>query len=318
MADLEQKKIVVLIPCFNEGLTIQKVITDFRNVLPAAEIVVFDNNSTDDTYTKAIHAGVNVIKEKRQGKGAVINSMLKKVTADIYVMVDGDDTYPAESVLDLMAPVLNEEADMVVGQRLSEHSENAFRSLHISGNKLVCKLINLIFSSDLQDPMSGYRVFTRELALELPVVALGFDVETEMTIQLLYRKFVIKELPISYRGRPAGSESKLNTFKDGLRVLYKIFSILQAYKPLTFFGGIGIFLSICGLVIGSLVVREFILYEYIYSVPKAILATGLITSAVVSVAIGIILHTLNFRLLELSSNANKMMRVIDNFPRGNK
>lgn len=301
MKELINEKVVVLIPCFNESMTITKVITDFRNVLPNAKIIVFDNNSTDDTYSKAIEAGAIVIKEKRQGKGFVISAMLRKVSADIYVMVDGDDTYPVDNVIDLIQPILKDEADMVVGQRLSEHSDNAFRSFHIVGNKLVSKLINLIFSSDLKDPMSGYRVFTREVALELPVVAFGFDVETEMTIQLLYRKFIIKEIPISYRNRPLGSVSKLNTFKDGFLVLRKILSISRAYKPLTFFGGSGIFLVLLSLLTGG------ILFIQINSIQSNLLIILLFFTAicfmsgVVLGAVGIILHTLNFRLLEVSN-----------------
>lgn len=304
-------ELAVLIPCYNENKTIGKVIHDFQVELPNAKIYVFDNNSSDGSYEIAMNNGAIVIKEKHQGKGFVISSMLKKVVADIYIMVDADDTYPAEKVHDLIAPVLNEETDMMVGQRLTDYSQNAFRPLHYSGNKLVCGLINAIFSSNLKDPMSGYRVFNREVAMELPIVATGFDVETEMTLQLLYRHFKITEMEIQYRERPQGSYSKLNTFNDGFRVLYKIFSILQSYKPLTFFGGIGILFWIIAVIIGSFVIKEYFLFQYVYSIPKAILSSGLILLGVMSASIGIIIHTINFRLLELSSNASKMFNYLD-------
>jgi hypothetical protein len=201
--------------------------------------------------------------------------------------------------------------DMVVGQRMSNYSQNAFRPLHYIGNRLVGAVINAIFSSKLKDPMSGYRVFNRMVVMELPIVATGFDVETEMTLQMLYRHFKITEMEIPYRERPRGSFSKLNTFKDGFKVVYKIFSILQSYKPLTFFGGIGLLLSFFGIIIGAFVIREYVLYEYIYSVPKAILASGLGLIGVISATIGIILHTMNFRLLELSSNASRLFHYVD-------
>jgi glycosyltransferase involved in cell wall biosynthesis len=309
--DYPSINIAVLIPCYNEHKTICKVIEDFRNELPAAKIYVFDNNSTDGSYELAIQSGASVIKEKRQGKGFVLNSMLNKVIADLYILVDGDDTYPAEKVHDLIAPVLNEEADMMVGQRLSSFSQNAFRPLHYSGNKLVCALINAIFSSDLKDPMSGYRVFNRSVAIELPIVATGFDVETEMTLQLLYRHFKIAELEIPYRERPKGSFSKLNTFRDGFRVLYKIFSILQSYKPLTFFGGIGLLFIMLGMLFGVTILREYVQFQTIHSVANAVLATGCTLLGGVSVTVGVIIHTINFRLLELSSNAVKNFHYVN-------
>ncbi|MFA5835582.1 MAG: glycosyltransferase family 2 protein [Bellilinea sp.] len=310
--DYSSINIAVLIPCYNEQKTIVKVIQDFRNELPNATIYVFDNNSSDGSFELAVNSNAIVVKEKRQGKGFVLSAMLNKVVADIYVLVDGDDTYPAEKVHDLLAPVLKEETDMLVGQRLSNYSQHAFRPLHYSGNKLVCTLINAIFSSKLKDPMSGYRVFNRAVAIELPIVATGFDVETEMTLQLLYRHFKISEIEIPYRERPLGSFSKLNTIKDGFKVLYKILSIMQSYKPLTFFGGIGLMFFICSILVGAFVIREYLLFKYIYSVPKAILASGLMILGIVSVNIGIILHTINFRLLELSSNAAKLFFRFEN------
>jgi len=306
-----QPKISVLIPCFNEEQTIAKVIHDFRKELPHADIYVFDNNSQDATASLAAENGAIVVKEKRQGKGHVINSMFTDVVSDVYVMVDGDDTYPASSVHELIAPVVNEEADMVVGQRLSSYTEGAFPPLHVLGNKLVCSLVNSVFSTNLKDPMSGYRAFNRKVTMQCPVVATGFDVETEMTLQLLYRHLKITEVEINYRERPAGSYSKLRTFSDGLKVINKIFSIIPSYKPLTFFGGISLGLAVTSLFVGSFVIREYIRYQYIYSVPKAVLATGLMIFAGILLAVGIILHVLNFRLLEESNNNQKMFSLLD-------
>lgn len=300
-------RVAVLIPCYNEHNTIVKVINDFHRELPQAEIIVFDNNCTDGSGDLARKAGAITIREKRQGKGFVVSAMMKKIEADIYVMVDGDDTYPAESVHELIQPILDEEADMVVGHRLENYSQNAFRPLHYTGNKIICKIINLVFSSNLKDPMSGYRVFTNEVADELPIVAYGFDVETEMTLQLLYRKFVIKERSIDYRERPHGSTSKLNTFRDGLKILLKIFSIMRAYKPLTFFGGLGLFFVFIGMIISLSMINSSMIFQDVFVVFKGIGAIVLIVVGIISGTIGIILHTLNFRLLELSSINSKLL-----------
>jgi glycosyltransferase involved in cell wall biosynthesis len=299
--------IAVVIPCYNEELTIEKVISDFRQQLPSAKIIVFDNNSTDNSYQLAIQTGVEVIKEKRQGKGYVVAALLAKVDADFYVMVDGDDTYPAEEVHKLLEPLILEQADMVVGQRLSNYSEEAFRSLHRTGNRVICRLINSVFSTRLTDPMSGYRSFTREIADNLPIVASGFDVETEMTLQLLYRAYIIKEVEIPYRARPAGSESKLRTFRDGFIVVTKIVNIFKAYKPLTFFGSLASIFALFGIFLGYFVISEYILYQYIYSVPKAILATGCMLIAMNLISVGLILSTLKFRLLEVDNVLTKQI-----------
>jgi glycosyltransferase involved in cell wall biosynthesis len=301
----------VVIPCFNEGTTIARVVGDFQRELPGAKIIVFDNNSTDGSGEAARAAGAEVIPEKRQGKGFVLSAIFQKVKADLYVLVDGDDTYPAESVQALLAPVRDGKADMAVGQRLSDFTDNAFRPMHYRGNQVICSLINAIFSSNLKDPMSGYRVFNRSVALEIPIVAAGFDVETEMTLQMLYRHFKIVEIEVPYRERPKGSTSKLRTYRDGTRVLYKIFTLVQSYKPLTFYGGIGLFLVACGLIAGIFVIQDYILYQYIYRVPLAILATGLVMIGVLSGFAGIILTRINFRLLEISSIQAKTLHLLD-------
>lgn len=303
----DHPSIAVLIPCYNEGATIGKVVRDFKRSVPQAEVYVFDNSSTDNTVAEARAAGARVFKEKKRGKGFVIAAMLNKVQADYYIMVDGDDTYPAERAMALLAPVMSGDADMVVGQRLEQYDEGAFRPLHVIGNKLICGLINSVFSTHLVDPMSGYRAFTREVAESLPVIAWGFDVETEMTLQLLYRRFVIREEAIHYRLRPRGSVSKLRTFRDGARVLAKILDIFKAYKPLTFFGGLALMLSLVGVVVGFFPVYEYIEYQYVYSVPKAVLAASCFILATVLGAAGLIISTLNYRILEMTNALSKQI-----------
>ncbi|MDB6020345.1 MAG: hypothetical protein JWQ04_202, partial [Pedosphaera sp.] len=206
---IEKRKIAVLIPCYQEEKTIEKVVRDFKQALPEAEIYVFDNNCTDKTAQIAQAAGAIVRREKRQGKGYVVASMFEQVDADIYIMVDGDDTYDAKSVDILLGPILNGDADITVASRLYKFADGSFRNFHILGNKLVCKIINWMFASDINDIFSGYRAFTREAAKVIPITAKGFDVETELTLQALYRGLVIKEIQAPYGSRPEGSFSKL-------------------------------------------------------------------------------------------------------------
>ena len=290
----------------------RRVVEDFRRMLPSATVYVFDNASTDRTAEEARAAGAEVVYEKRRGKGNVVAAMFSRIDADYYLMVDGDDTYPAESAHALLAPLLADRADMVVGQRLATFATGSFRPLHVFGNKLVRSSINAIFSVRLTDIMSGYRAFTREVALSVPVVASGFDVETEMTLQLLYRRFVIHEVPIEYRARPEGSFSKLRTLQDGALVLLKILGVLKAYKPLTFFGSLAILAALVGLVVGWFPIKEYITERYVYSVPKAIFAASSMVLATVLAAMGVMLHTLNFRILEMT---NIMERQTGAIPR---
>jgi glycosyltransferase involved in cell wall biosynthesis len=304
-----QPRVAVLVPCYNEEQTVGRVVADFRRVLPGATVYVFDNASTDATAAAAREAGAIVVREKRRGKGNVIAAMFTKVDADFYVMVDGDDTYPADAAPTLLEPLFREEADMVVGQRLSTFATGSFRPLHVFGNKLVRSSINAIFGTRLRDIMSGYRAFTREVAQSIPVVASGFDVETEMTLQLLYRRFVLREIPVAYRARPEGSFSKLNTFRDGALVLLKILGVLKAYKPLTFFGSLAIVAVVAGLAVGYFPIREYVTDRYVYSVPKAILAASLMILATLLAAMGVLLHTLNFRILEMTNILGRQTRA---------
>jgi glycosyltransferase involved in cell wall biosynthesis len=293
-----EPRVAVLIPCYNEAITIEKVVRDFRAELPDADIYVYDNNSTDETADLAQVAGAMVRTEKKQGKGFVIRSMFRDVDADVYVMVDGDDTYPADQVRDLIRPVVEGRADMVVGNRLARYGERSFRPLHVFGNHLVVRSINAVFWSRVEDVMSGYRAFSREFVKSVPVVSRGFEVETELTLQALYRDFVIREVPIQYGERPEGSHSKLQTYRDGARVLLKILDICKAYRPLLFFSVIAIFLALLGLALGTLPIFEFLTTGTITLLPSAILASALEVIAVVTVVAGLVLDSIKHHFRE--------------------
>ncbi|MFB5191812.1 glycosyltransferase family 2 protein [Alicyclobacillus fastidiosus] len=287
-------RIAVLLPCYNEELTIGKVIADFQRELPEATIYVYDNNSKDNTAQIAREAGAVVRREVRQGKGNVVRSMFRDIDADVYIMADGDDTYPAEFVHNLMQPVVDDEADMVIGDRHSDGSygsENK-RPFHNFGNHFVKGLINRLFRSGLRDIMTGYRVFNRRFAKTMPVKSEGFEIETEMTLHALDKRFRIVEIPIAYRDRPPGSESKLNTFSDGIRVLKTVFWIFKDYKPLAFFSIIALILFVLGLLVGIPVITEFFASGRIAKMPSAILAVGLMVLATNSLTCGFILDTI--------------------------
>jgi glycosyltransferase involved in cell wall biosynthesis len=301
MAQQKEPKIAVLIPCYNEEQTIGKVIEQFRKELPWAEIYVFDNCSTDSSAEIAARQGAVVIFEPRKGKGYVVEKMFDSIDADIFVMVDGDDTYPAQMVHQLIEPLRSGKADMVVGARLAEYADRSFKPLHVFGNNLVRGLVNWVFKANLTDIMSGYRAFGRRVTGLIPVVSAGFEVETELSIQMLYYQMKILEVPVPYRPRPQGSVSKLNTFRDGFKVLWKIFSLFRAFKPLTFFGSIGIVLFIAGVLAGLSPIQDYI-YDpahYVRHIPMAILATGLIIISVGCMFLGILLHAINWRFREL-------------------
>lgn len=287
-------KIAVLIPCYNEELTITKVINDFKNELPEAEIYVFDNNSKDNTASKAEDAGAIVKKEYNQGKGNVVRRMFREIDADIFVIVDGDDTYPAEFVHDLIKPIKENKADMVVGDRLSNgtYKKENKRKFHGFGNNLVKKVINKIFKANLNDIMSGYRAFNRIFVKNIPVLSSGFEIETEMTLHALDKKFIIKEIPIEYRDRPTGSVSKLNTINDGIKVIKTIIKMYKDYKPRQFFTFIASIVMLLGILVGIPVIIEYIKYKYIFKVPSAILATGLVLLSIIIAQCGVILDTI--------------------------
>ena len=305
MPDMPEPAIAVVIPCYQEALTIGKVVADFRRELPSARIYVYDNNCTDGTGEIAAKAGAIVRREKRQGKGYVVATMFDQIQEDILVMVDGDDTYEAGHVHKLLEPILRGDADMTVATRLTSHGEKSFRPMHVAGNQMVCGIINWMFKSEVSDIFSGYRAFTREAVRQIPVTTRGFDIETELTLQALYRGQVIKEMPAPYRARPEGSFSKLNTFSDGFRVLLRLFLIIKTYKPLTFFGSLALILFTAGLLAGAMPVYDFVTKHYVYHVPDAILAASLVMLSFFSLGLGLILNSMNLRLLELEKLVNK-------------
>lgn len=299
--------IAVVIPCYQEELTVGKVIADFKKALPSAQIFVFDNNSTDRTAEIARSAGAIVRREKRQGKGFVVAQMLDTIDADILVMVDGDDTYDAEAVNKLIEPILKGDADTTVASRLHTYGNDSFRRFHMFGNRTVCRIINWMFNVQLTDIFSGYRAFTREAAANIPITAHGFDVETELTLQALYRGLVMKEITAPYRARPEGSFSKLSTFSDGFKVLLRLFLMLKSYKPLTFFGSCSIGILVAGLLVGVRPIYEYITDRYVAAVPSAILAASLVLLSVLSLGLGLILNSTNLRLLELEKLISKRL-----------
>ena len=296
-----EARIAVLIPCHNEEATIGKVVTDFRRELPRAEVYVFDNCCTDETAKIARAKGASVISEPRKGKGFVVETMLDRVAADYYVMVDGDDTYPADAVEALLGPVVSGQADMAVGARLSRYERASFRPLHVAGNNLIRILINKIFGADLTDILSGYRAFNRRVVRLIPVVSAGFEVETALAVHMLYYRLRVVEVQVAYRGRPAGSQSKLRTFRDGFCVLWKLFNLTRAFKPLTFFGGVALALFVLGILAGIPPIHDYMTEEghYVRHVPLAILATGLILLSAACGFAGLLLHAINWRFKEL-------------------
>ena len=313
------KSIAVILPAYNEELTIQKTIEDFARVLPQAEVIVVDNNSKDATNRLA-HAALEkagirgrVLFEPYQGKGNAVRRAFREVQADVVIMADADCTYPAEEVTKLMEPILRGDADMVVGDRLANdmYRKQNKRPFHDFGNNLVRGLINQLFHTGIKDVMSGYRVMTNEFVKNFPVLSQGFEIETEMTLHAVDKRWRVIEIPITYLERPAGSFSKLNTFGDGFRVLNTILKIFKDYKPLPFFGGLSLICFFTGGGLGSIVVREFLQTGLVPRFPTAILATGLMISGLLLLAIGLILSTtekffrMHYELNLMQDNKNR-------------
>lgn len=285
------KKVAVLIPCYNESQTIERVVKDYREALPKAEIYVYDNNSTDGTGEIAKKAGAEVRIERKQGKGNVIRSMFREIEADCYLMVDGDGTYPAESAEELCDLVLEKGVDMAVGDRLSStYFQENKRPFHNFGNRLVRGLINLIFRSKIRDIMTGYRAFSRDFVKTFPVLSKGFEIETEMTIHALDKNFFVEEIPVNYRDREAGSESKLNTVSDGVKVILTIVRLFEEYKPMMFFGIIGLVLLVLAVGFGVPVFGEYFATGLVLRFPTLIFAGFLMTIAILMFVCGIILQ----------------------------
>ena len=286
-------KTAVLIPCYNEELTIKKVILDFKKALPKADIYVYDNNSTDNSYEIAKDTGAIVKREYRQGKGNVVRSMFRDIDADCYILVDGDDTYPAEASKEIEELILSKKADMVIGDRLSStYFEENKRRFHNSGNKLVRKLINTIFNSDISDIMTGMRGFSYEFVKSFPISSKEFEIETEMTIFALNHNFLIKELPIEYRDIMDGSESKLNTFSDGYKVISLLFGLFRDIRPLFFFSLVTlVLLIIAGLYFFPILI-DFYRTGFVEKVPTLITVGVVAIVAVIIFFTGVVLHVI--------------------------
>ena len=283
--------IAVIIPCYNEALTIGKVIDDFRSELPEATVYVYDNNLTDGTAEIARTRGAIVKYEPRQGKGNVCRQMFRDIDADCYLMVDGDDTYPAESARSLCAPILAGEADMVVGDRLSNgtYAQQNARAFHGFGNDLVRAMIRWIYGYGFEDVMTGYRAMSRPFVKTFPVLSEGFQIETELSIHAVDRRWRIADVPVEYRNRPEGSVSKLNTVRDGLKVIAMIGTLFKDYRPLKFFSLVALLFCIGGLCAGIPVVTEYLATGLVPRFPTAILAVALMFMAALSLATGFIL-----------------------------
>ncbi len=283
-------KVAILLPCYNESLTIEKVVKDFRAQLPDADIWVYDNNSTDGSGDLARAAGAKVRRVVQQGKGHVVRRMFQEIEADVYVMVDADDTYPADEVQKLIQPILDGEADMVNGDRLSSTymTENK-RPGHNFGNTLVCTLIRLLWGQRVHDVMTGYRAFSRMFVKSCPVLANGFEIETEMTLHTLDKRMSLIEVPVQYRDRPAGSFSKLNTVSDGIRVLLTIFNLFRFYRPELFFGTVGLVLLLASAGLFVPVLAEYFDTGLVPRIPTQIFSGFLAIAGLLSFGVGLIL-----------------------------
>lgn len=286
-------KIAVLIPCYNESKTIAKVVKDYKEALPEAEIYVYDNNSVDETDRIAKEAGAIVRYERRQGKGNVIRSMFHQIDADCYLMIDGDDTYPAENARQMCDEVISGGADMVIGDRLSStYFEENKRPFHNVGNVTVRYLINKLFHSNVRDIMTGYRAFSRDFVKMFPVLSKGFEIETEMTIHALDKNMLLKEIPVTYRDRPAGSVSKLNTYSDGMKVIFTIFRLFRDYKPLLFFSCISVVLLAVAAILFVPVFYEYLQTGLVPRYPTLIVSGFIVLLAMLLWACGLILEVL--------------------------
>ena len=294
MPDDFPRRIAVVVPCLNEEATIGLVVRKFRTVLPTAELYVVDNDSTDATERVAREAGATVLRETRRGKGHAVRKAFREVEADIYILVDGDDTYPAEEAPRLIQPILDGDADVVVATRLGGDTRSEFRWVNRLGNRLLLGALNLVFGVRLTDLLSGYRVMTREYVKQAPVLASGFELETELSILAFEREFRTVEIPVRLRSRPEGSHSKIRVLGDGFRILSAILTLLRDYRPLSFFGGLGLLCAVLGLLPGIFVTIEF-LERGTVRIPTAVLATGLEVWAITLVLAGVILQALNRR-----------------------
>jgi glycosyltransferase involved in cell wall biosynthesis len=284
-------RIAVVIPCYNEEITVGKVVSDFKKALPDAEVYVFDNGSRDRTAEMARAAGAYVVHSPLQGKGHVVRHAFRAIDADCIVLVDGDDTYPAEECPKLIEPVVKEGFDMVVGTRLQAHAGGAFRKFHLFGNHMLSKLVSLLFGQKITDMLSGYRVFSRNFIDSVPLHSKGFEIETDLTLQSVSKGLSVKEIPVPYRARPEGSHSKLSTFTDGALILGFIFRLIKDEKPLPFFTLLAFLSFGFGLASGWAPIMDYLEHSYVYKVPRAILAASLMLLSAVLFGVGLILDS---------------------------
>ena len=299
-------KIAVLIPCYNESKTVEKVVTDFRRVLPDATVYVYDNNSSDDTSGIATEHGATVRFEPRQGKGNVIRSMFREIDADCYLMIDGDDTYPAENAREMVNLVLERKVDMVVGDRLSAtyYTENK-RPFHNLGNRLVKGLVNTIFKGSVSDIMTGYRAFSYQFVKSFPVLSKGFEIETEMTIHALDKNLSVQSVQVEYRDRPADSPSKLNTYSDGMKVLRTIVRLYKEYRPMSFFGLLAALMALVSVILFIPIFAEYLHTGLVPRFPTLIVCGVMGTMALLLWVCGLILDTVakkHRQLFEINLN----------------
>ena len=305
-------KIAVLIPCYNEAKTIAKVVADYRAALPEADIYVYDNNSSDGTDQIAREAGAIVRYETRQGKGNVIRTMFREIHADCYLMIDGDDTYPCENAREMVNLVLEKDVDMVVGDRLSAtyFTENK-RPFHNLGNRMVRGLVNSFFGGDITDIMTGYRAFSYQFVKSFPVLSKGFEIETEMTIHALDKNLSVKSVPVEYRDRPDGSESKLNTYSDGFKVLRTIVRLLKEYKPMRFFGWIAAVVMVLAALLFAPVLVEYLKTGLVPRFPTLIVTSVMAVIGLLLLVCGIILDTVakkHRQLFEINLNMLNLLK----------
>jgi glycosyltransferase involved in cell wall biosynthesis len=291
-APWKPQRIAVVIPCLNEEPTVGRVVADFARVLPDARVYVFDNGSTDRTADAARQAGATVIHSPRRGKGNVIRQVANTVSADVYLFVDGDDTYPADAAPELLRRFHDEGADMLVATRLGSYDESAFRLFHRLGNRLIAGIISGLFSTRVSDVLSGYRLLSADFMRVLCVRSEKFEIEAELTLQALAKGFVIREVPISYGSRPTGSESKLNTWSDGFLIIKCVVLLFKDYKPFMFFGWLAAALALASLAAGSAPLVDFYRFGYVFHVPRAILAAGLGILAAIVFGVGLLLDSI--------------------------
>lgn len=306
----QSPRIAVLVPCYNEAITVAKVVADFRAALPDAEVCVFDNNSRDDTASIARAAGARVQHVGLQGKGHVVRRLFADIEADIYVMVDGDDTYHAASAPALVQCLREGHHDMVVAVRHHEAAE-AYRAGHVWGNRMLTGFLSWLFGRPCQDILSGYRAFSRRFAKSFPVLTAGFEIETELTVHALELKMSVGEVDTPYKERPEGSFSKLSTYKDGFRILKTMLRLFSAERPLAFFGGIAVLMALAGGILGIPVILEFLHSGLVPRFPTAILSTGLMILAALSGFAGLILDTVTRGRRELKMLAYLQHRAAE-------